>query len=72
MRSVPSFLGSLKSGSARKRRERFNVQFWSGSIVVALFVALASKYTCSTSDLSSCMMAWKPFNPKISPALLLI
>ena len=71
-RSVPSFLGSLKSGSARKSRERSNVQFWSGSIPVALLVALASRYICSTSDFSSCIMAWNPFNPKISRALLLI
>ena len=47
-RSVRSFLGNLRSGSASRNPGRLNVQFWSGSILLALLAATASKCKCST------------------------
>ena len=47
-RSVRSFSGSLRTGSASRSRERLNAQFWSGSILQALLAATASKFKCST------------------------
>ena len=72
MRSVRSFLESLKSGSASRSRDRLNVQCRSGPILPTLFMAVASKCKCSTWDLFSCNMTRKSFNPKISPVPLLI